>query len=82
MICFLHSEEPDNKQKRILQQISAMEPKCFGEKIYFPGMIIRAFSYFATSRALYFQLRADFQLPSIRTLTRITSKVSKIDERI
>ena len=44
-------------------------------------MIIRAFSYFATSRALYSQLRADFQLPSIRTLTQITSKVSKIDER-
>ena len=37
--------------------------------------------YFATSRALYSRLRKDFQLPSISTLTKITSKVKNIDEQ-
>ena len=40
--------------------------------------IVRAFVYFATSRALYIRLREDFELPGITTLTRLTSKVNKI----
>lgn len=51
-----------------------------GKPVYSPETIIRAFEYFTTSRALYQRLRIDFQLPSVQTLTRITSKVAKLDE--
>ena len=34
----------------------------------------KSFEYFATSRELYGKLTKDYQLPSICTLTRITSK--------
>ena len=40
--------------------------------------MIRAFVYFSTSRALYHRLAHDYKLPSIQTLTRLTSKVSKL----
>ena len=40
----------------------------------------RIFEYFATSRSLYSWLQQDFQLPSIRTLTRTISKVGKVAE--
>ena len=43
-------------------------------------MIVRAFEYFCTARSLYHRLREDFKLPSIQTLTRITSRVSKLTE--
>jgi hypothetical protein len=38
--------------------------------------MVRAFEYFATSRSLYGRLRDDFELPSISTLTRLSSKVN------
>ena len=62
------------------QQLCVMAPVNVGKQLYGPDIIIRAFEYFATSRTLYNRLRRDFQLPSITTLTRITSKVSKIPE--
>ena len=77
----VNSLQLNNHQKVVLEQISAMSPRCIGEKSYSPEMVVRAFSYFATSRALYLKLRRYFQLPSVRTLTRITSKVSKLDEK-
>ena len=48
--------------------------------MYIPNAIVRAFEYFSMSKSLYKQLRNDFQLPSISTLQRITSRVSKDDE--
>ena len=51
-----------------------------GEKKYSVEMFIRAFEYFALSRATYNRLRRDFQLPSISALTRITSKVKNTDD--
>jgi len=78
---YLSVIELDNKKKIIFQHISSMGPKVVGKKIYSPEMIVRAFVYFATSRSLYQQLRVDYQLPSVRTLTRITSKVSQLDEK-
>lgn len=41
---------------------------------------MRAFQYFATSRTFHKRLTNDYQLPSVSTPTRITSKVSKIDD--
>ncbi|GFO33316.1 transposable element p transposase [Plakobranchus ocellatus] len=51
-----------------------------GKPLYTSDIIMRAFQFFATSRCLYERLRHDFQLPSAQTLTRITSKVGKLDE--
>ena len=50
---FLSSATIDNKKEVFLQHISAKGPKVVGEKIYAPQMLVRAFVYFATSRALY-----------------------------
>ena len=78
---FLSNLEVDNKKEIINQQLQAMGTKCVGKPLYTTEVMVRAFTYFATSRCLYHRLRRDFQLPSVRTLTRITSKVTKIQER-
>ena len=57
-----------------------MAPQTVGFHVYGPKIIVRAFEYFATSRSLYNRLRNDYKLPSITTLTRVTSKVSKINQ--
>ena len=49
------------------------------EQKYTPEMIVRGFEYFAKSRTCYKVLRND-ELPSISTLTRLTSKVSNIED--
>ena len=46
-------------------------------KRYSSHIVIRAFGYYSTSRTLYNRLRNDFQLPSLATFERMTSKVSK-----
>ena len=79
IIRYLNAMDIDKKDV-IQKQISVMSPKPVGTEIYGPEEIVRAFEYFATSRALYNRLRKDFQSPSITTLTRLTFKISKIDE--
>ena len=63
--------------------LSAMAPTV-GNRMYSQELIVRVFHYFATSRSLYShwynRLRIDYQLLSIKTLTRITSKVSALNE--
>ena len=49
---------------------------------YSSDIVIRAFGYYATSQTLYDRLRNDFQLPSLATLGRMTSKVSKLNKKI
>ena len=51
-----------------------------GKRMYSQELVVRAFQYFPTSRGLYNRRRIDYQLPSIKTLTRITSKVSALNE--
>ena len=77
MVRHLSSCGEDNKKRVIHEHLSSMS-KTVGEKVYGPEMVIRAFEYFATSRALYVRLRRDYQLPAVSTISRITSKVSKI----
>ena len=57
-----------------------MAPFYVGEKKYESEIIIRSFEYFAMPRAFYIRLRDDYQLPSVTTLTRLTSKTNKIDD--
>ena len=44
-------------------------------------MDIQAFGYYTTSRTLHNRLRDDFELPSLATLGRISSKVSKVNKK-
>ena len=73
----LSTFETAHKAYVIHQQLKIMSSNSVGTKLYTPDVIVRAFSYFATSRSLYNRMRSDFQFPSIRTLTRITSSFSK-----
>ena len=73
----LSTFETAHKTDVIHQQLKILLSNSVGTKLYSPDVIIRAFSYFATSRSLYNRMRSDFQFPPIRTLTRITSSISK-----
>ena len=81
IIRFLSSKQKSHKTQILLEQSSLTNKKAVPRKLYSLEMTTRTFEYFATSRALYSRLRKDFQLPSIRTLTKITSKVKNIDEQ-
>ena len=50
--------------------------------MYSTDISIRAFNYFASSRHLYSKLREDYQLPSIKTLQNMTSKVNNLSDQI
>ena len=69
-----------HKKNILSQQFLAMAPKMVGIK-YSSDIVIHAFGYYATSWTLYNRLRDDFQLPSLATLGRMTSKVSKLNEK-
>lgn len=78
---FLDSFEIDSKKHVLMQQVGAMSHgTSFGGQKYTPEMIVRGFEYFSKSRSLYNQLRKDYELPSVSTLTRLTSKVSNIED--
>ena len=49
-----------------------------GSRVYSPATLIQAFEYFSCSRAAYVLFRRDHHLPSVRTLTRITSKINNL----
>ena len=78
MIRYLSELEMTHKKKILFDQLFVTDKKGENEKLYLPEMTARAFENFATSQSLYSRLQQDFQLPSIRTLTRITSKVEKL----
>ena len=79
IVGYLTNVDIDNKKKTFLEQGECMAKTMVRKFIYPPEIIARAFEYFATSRALYGKLNKDYQLPSIRTLTRITSKSANQD---
>ena len=68
--------------ERVLQEhIDAMKPIRVGRKLYSPEILVRAFDYFATSRCLYGKLRDDYKLPSVKTMSNLTSKVNKLSDK-
>ena len=77
---YLNAIEIDQKKAVLIQQMQSMKPCNVGHKKYSADIIVRAFQYFATSRATYHLLRNDYELPSIQTLTRLTSKVKNIND--
>ena len=79
IIRYLKNMEIDNKKCVLQEHLSAMAPTV-GKRMYSQELIVRAFQYSATSRSLYNRLRIDYQLRFIKTLNRITSKVSTLNE--
>lgn len=78
---YLRCMDPSRHEIVLQEQIASMKPQQVGKKMYSPEVVVRAFSYFATSRCTYEKLRADYKLPSVRTMTNITSKVNNIDDQ-
>ena len=69
-----------DKKKCVLWSIFSAIAPTVGKIMYSQELIIPAFQYFATSTNLYNRLRIDYPLPSIKTLTRTTSKVSTLNQ--
>lgn len=76
----LSSFQQDNKVTALKEQISAMSCVPVGQRIFTTDIIMKAFEYLSISRSLYSRLREDYKLPSVKTLTRLTTKVSKIED--
>lgn len=79
-IRFLKAKENDHKKNILLSHVNVMGKQNVGSTLYPIEVILRAFEYFAKSRSLYNSLCEDYKLPSIRTLTRLTSIVNKLDD--
>ena len=80
---FLNCFEENHKTRIIHEQMKSSSSQKLGTKIYEPKTIVRAFNYFTTSRALYTQqLREDFALPSVSTLTKITSSLAQKEDSV
>ena len=79
-INFLGKVEESHKSKILTQyRASIVAKQSVGRPVYTAEVITRAFEYFASSRSTYEKFRQDHQLPSVKTLTRITSKVKNCD---
>ena len=68
-------DEKKNVLKESIEDMSQM-----GNNVFESGILVRALEYFLMSRSLYNRLQDDYKLPSIRTLTALTSKISKLDD--
>ena len=56
-----------------------MSEAYLGNQINSVKSIVSPFEHFSLSRAAYNCLREGFELPSVRTLTQLTSKIKSID---
>ena len=79
-IRFLYTLPIENKKSILKDQFEVMASSTLEHKLYNEETIIRAFEYFTLSRSLYNRLRIDFKLPSVKTLTKLTSTVEKLDD--
>ena len=77
---FLKSKENSHQSNILFEHLDAMRKVNVGEVLYTPDIICRAYEYFAMQRNLYDRLCIDYKLPSIRTLTGLTLKISSIDD--
>ena len=72
-----------HNKKIFLEQAECMATVSVGKPIYTPDVISRAFDNIRTSQALYSKLTKDYyQLSSVHTLTRITSKLASQDDTL
>ena len=79
-IRFLDTTPIEQKKKVIKEQLDVMGPSKVGTKVYNEDTILRVFEYSSISRSCYERFRTDYKLLSVKTLTKLTSKVSKLDD--
>ena len=72
--------ELNHQKEVIIQQICSMNSVGSVERKYSTAATIRSFEYFLLSRSCYKRLRRVFELPSIKTLSRLTSIVKNSDD--
>jgi hypothetical protein len=77
---FLKNKESSHQSNILFEHLNVMRKVNVGEVLYTPDIICRAYEYFAMRRSLYDRLCVDYKLPSIRTLTRLTSKISSMED--
>ena len=77
---FLEGLEMSHKKRILQEQMQLLNTKEVTKLKYSNEIIMRAFEYYMTSRTTYNLLRQDFELPSIATLTRLTSKVNNTSD--
>ena len=78
---FLNFMEVSHKTEIIHLHIKAMNPNVASNQKYCPETVLRAFEYFSLSRSYYNRLRQNLELPSIKTLTRLTSITKNTDDQ-
>ena len=69
-----------NKKGALQEYLWAMAPTVIAKRIYCQELIVKAFQFFATSRSLFNRPRIDCQLQCLKSIIRITSKVSTLNE--
>ena len=74
VVRFLSLKDNDHKHNILIEQLSVTGSKAVCQKVNSPTQITRAFTYLCKSRSAYSELRKDLQLPSIRTLGRVTEQ--------
>ena len=79
-IRFLNLLEVEQKKSILKEQVEVMTPQIVGKTIYESSILVRSFEYIVRSRSLYNRLRYDYRLPSIKTLTTLTSKTEKLND--
>ncbi|XP_065643923.1 uncharacterized protein LOC136075268 [Hydra vulgaris] len=77
---FLKNKESSLQSNILFEHLNAMRKINVGEVLYTSDIICRAYEYFVMRRSLYDCLCIDYKLPSIRILTRLTSKISSMED--
>ena len=78
---FLKNRPVTHKMLVMKEQLDVMGAQKCVEKSYSSDTIVRAFRYYATLKSCYEKFRTDYKLPSVRTLRKLTSKVSKLNDK-
>ena len=68
-----------HKSKILMDKLSLMGKKLVKKAFYSLSISAKAFKYFISSRFLY-KLVDDYSLPRAHILTRITSKINKLQD--
>ena len=76
-IRYLKNHDPSHKLQILAEDLESLNNVCqVGKKVYSMKTMLRAFEYYSTSRATYKKIAKDYQLPSVSTLSKITSKTT------
>ena len=74
VIRYLNCLEVDLKHQVLLKHLDSLGSVKVGMKMYDPEVMVMAFEYAATSRSAYTRIKEDINLPSLKVLSRLTSK--------